>query len=370
MLELTIILVGFLLVLELAWRFWKFACTGTFYWLQEKQPSRKVEIFKSHPYSLYCKKPNAGGLYPSNRLGYAGVREYDIQRHDNSVRIMVVGGSTVENCAPELGPDSSWPAVLEDILNSQFVDTDIEVVNAGLAGYSSVESMVDFALKGVELQPDILLIYHNINDVLTIQMADGFKPDYSHVREAKSWTLPWGHSIPQLRISFVYEYLRYLVVAAFGWPNTIIDRISSPPWESTEPFDEDRVRVFRRNIANFANLARANGCVPVLLKWECPWETEGVYPWSHLMKGDPDAMGEKYFRYIRGNNSAIKSVADELDFCRYFEVGPFKRSLFMPDNLHFTGEGLRQMAVRVSEGLVPLIKEIIDSGNAAKMKHG
>lgn len=368
MLEVGIVIAVFFLVLEIAWRVWKRVTSGKFLLLQEKQPVRKAEVFRSHPYSLYCKRPNARGLYPSNNLGYAGVRDYTVERKENTVRIMVLGGSTVEDHALEVGPESSWPAVLEDILNESFPGTRVEVINCGLAGYCTVESIVDFMLNGVELRPDILLVYHNINDVLTIQMTDGFKPDYSHVRQAKSWKLPWVNRLPQFRISFVYEYLRHLVIARFGAANTILERISSPPWVSAESFDEDRVRVFGRNVANLVALAQANGCRPVLIKWECPWETEGNYPWGQLMQGDPEAMGTKYFRYIRANNEALRDVANSVAGCGYMDVGPFEQRLFRPDNLHFTGEGLREMAGRVADGVAPLVREVIDQSPAKAEK--
>ena len=360
MLEIGVLLLCFFVVLEILWRVWKYYTTGRFPLLQVVDNARKVDIFQSHPYSLYSKRPHSRGAYPSNGLGYAGVREYDVARKDCSVRIMVVGGSTVEDHAPELGPESSWPAILEDLLNESFPSTTVEVINAGLSGYSSVESLVDFLLKGVDLKPDILIVYHNINDVLTIQMADGFRSDYSHVRQAKSWRLSWAHKIPQVRVSFVYEFLRFMLIKQYGLANTILDRISSPPWDSTEPFDSARVKVFKRNIFNLASLAHANGCTPVLLKWECPWETDGVYPWAHMMQGDQCQIGEKYFQYIRANNASLKEVASQLDFCGYLDVGPIKRELFQSDNLHFTGVGLREMAERVAQKIEPTVRNIIE----------
>ncbi len=74
------------------------------------------------------------------------------------------------------------PGKLQDILTERFPGACVECVNAGVAGYTSAASLIEFLIRGIDLKPDILLIYHNINDAWTCQMVDGFKFDYSHVR--------------------------------------------------------------------------------------------------------------------------------------------------------------------------------------------
>lgn len=357
MLEILIGIIALIVVLEAVWRVQKLIRTRKLVWAHPVEGSDKPTIFTSHPYSLYCKRPKMRGRYPSNSLGYAGVREYSVEKPENTLRVFVVGGSTAEDHDPEIGPNSSWPAQLEDILQERLDGVNVEVVNAGLSGYSSAESLADYIFRGQELNPDVLLIYHNVNDALTIQMADGFKPDYSHVRQAKSWERPWVHSIPRLRFFMAYEFLRYQLISAFGMPNTILERISSPPWNSVEPFDPERVRVFKRNISSMVNVACGRGCKPIIIQWECPWETDGVYPWAGYMLGDPQEIGRKYFKYIRGNNKALAEIGKEVPSASFLEVGPFERELFMADTLHFTGEGLKHMAEGVADAIEPILVE-------------
>ncbi len=348
-----------LLAVEIAWRVRKYLQTGSLVWAHPQEGPDKPLLFRAHPYCLYEKRPNSRGLYPSNSLGYAGVREYSVQKPAGVVRLLVLGGSTAEDHAPEAGPNSSWPAQLEDLLRQRLGTDHIEVINAGLSGYSSAESLSDFMLRGIELQPDILLIYHNVNDALTIQMADGFRPDYAHVRQAKSWEPPLIHRLPRIRFLLSYEYLRFLLIQEFGMARTVLERISSPPWASSEPFDPDRVRVFKRNTAHMAALARTACCQPVLIKWECPWETRGRYPWPQVLLGDPAELGRKYFRYIEANNEALRELGGELGV-PYIEVGPFERALFRPDNLHFTLDGLTLMARRVADAIEPQVRQLVE----------
>ena len=347
--------------LELAWRLQKLVRTGEWVWCHSKNAELdKPLVFQSDPYTLYKKKPNSKGRYPSNSLGYAGTREYSAKKPENTLRIFVVGGSTAEDHAPELGPDSSWPAQLEDILRERIADVGIEVINAGLAAYSSAESLVDFLFRGLELEPDVLLVYHGVNDALTIQMADGFKPDYTHVRQVKSWKRPWVHSLPRVRCSLSYEFLRYQLIKEFGWPPTLLERISTPPWESREPFDPERVAVFKRNTLNLVNTAHVWGCAPIIIKWECSWGTSGSYPWGGYMQGDEKAIGDKYFRYLEENNKALKELGQEHPFVSYVEVGPFDKERFQSDLMHFNAQGLKEMAGQVADAIEPQIRTILN----------
>lgn len=358
-----------LAAVELAWRIRKYAQTGRIVWAHPEEGPDKPLLFRGHPYCLYEKRPNSRGLYPSNSLGYSGVREYAREKPEGVVRLFVVGGSTAEDHAPEAGPDSSWPAQLEDLLRARLGTDRIEVVNAGLSGYSSAESLADLAFKGVELSPDLLVVYHNVNDALTIQMADGFKADYSHVRQPKSWVQPLIHRLPRVRFLMSYEYLRFLLIEEFGMARTVLERISSPPWPSTQPFDPARVAAFRRNVRHMAAIAATSGCRTVLVQWECPWETRGRYPWPHVLLGNPEEHGRKYFQYIDANNEALRELAQELDI-PHVVAGPFERKLFRPDALHFTLEGLTLMAARMADALEPEVRALLErAGNAAGGGH-
>ena len=62
-----------------------------------------------------------------------------------------------------------------------------EVLNCGVPGYTSIESLVNLELRLLELDPDVVLIYHGINDARMVQ-GRGWRADYTHVR--RSWRDP------------------------------------------------------------------------------------------------------------------------------------------------------------------------------------
>lgn len=153
-----------LMGLELAARRYRVRRFGGAWWRRYQVLAPKVLSFMGHPYALYVKRPDCDGLYPSNSRGYAGRREIASHRGPETVRIYCVGGSTMEAHNPAQGPDSSWPAKLQEVLAGRLRHATIECVNAAVSGYTSVESLIEFMLCGVDLQPDILLVYHNVND--------------------------------------------------------------------------------------------------------------------------------------------------------------------------------------------------------------
>ena len=59
----------------------------------------------------------------------------------------------MENHDVVQGADSSWPAKLQDILLTKFQDAKIECINSGTAGYTTIESLIEFMLRGVDLKP-------------------------------------------------------------------------------------------------------------------------------------------------------------------------------------------------------------------------
>lgn len=317
-------------------------------------PSPKVLSFESHPYALYVKKPGSDGLYPSNSMGYGGKREIAKAKTPSLVRIYCVGGSTMETHDPDLGPDSSWPGRLQDILGARFRGVSIECINAGTAGYTSAESLSEFLFRGIDIQPDMLLIYHNVNDAWTCQMVADFKSDYSHARRHKSWNVGWVNRIPQLPYLWSYQILRDRITKRYGKANTLLHWVSDPPWPTVVAFHPDRVYAFRRNISNLVAVAQAWACTPVLIKWECDW---GVRRMPGNLERTEEAI-TAYFHYLEANNRALKEIAATFVNCHYIEVGPFEPRYFK-DTIHFTTDGLEEMARRVADRIEPIVRSVL-----------
>ena len=98
----------------------------------------------------------------SNSLGLRG-REIAATRSPDSVRIAVVGASTVMGVT---APDNehTFPSLLEARLRAQHRGVDVEVINAGITGYTLVDEQAMLEKRVAPLHPDLIVLYPGFND--------------------------------------------------------------------------------------------------------------------------------------------------------------------------------------------------------------
>jgi lysophospholipase L1-like esterase len=174
---------------------------------------------------------------------------------EGEVRILCLGGSTTLPA-----PDSegySYVHGLRDLLSDRFPGADIRVLNAGGHSFSSAHSVVNLALRGLEVEPDIVTVYHNINDLSVNYFGDLAVSDY-----ANKYLTPY--------------YLSYLhrsgVLSMFErasrlW-RVIVNRVQILQF-SYEHYDPTRdfhpgAPFFERNLRSIVSIARAHGADVVL----------------------------------------------------------------------------------------------------------
>lgn len=97
-----------------------------------------------------------------NSRGYRGA-EFSIPKEDGIYRIFTLGGSTTYG--EGVLPEESYPALLQNILHEDYGYTHIEVVNAGVNAYSSFDSFANLTYHVLDDEPDMLIVYHGVNDV-------------------------------------------------------------------------------------------------------------------------------------------------------------------------------------------------------------
>jgi hypothetical protein len=107
-------------------------------------------------------------------------KKFDKEKDPGTIRIMTLGGSTTYGFCVET--KDTYPFQLEKILNEKGYN--VEVINAAVSGYTTMHSLINYMLNLVYLEPDIVYIYHGINDVVIGDNPETFKTDYSHVMHA------------------------------------------------------------------------------------------------------------------------------------------------------------------------------------------
>ncbi len=165
---LTLILAASALGLELALRL-IFSTFGTeaqraSYLYTREQVAALDPYILALPLVEYALSPRREG---HNRLGYRG-GEIAIPKPEGTFRIVAMGGSTTYGFTPV---DESYPAWLERTLQETYGYDRVEVINAGVHGYTSWNTLVNFATRIPELQPDLVIVYDGGNDVLPRETA-------------------------------------------------------------------------------------------------------------------------------------------------------------------------------------------------------
>ncbi|MGD9644933.1 MAG: SGNH/GDSL hydrolase family protein [Pirellulales bacterium] len=88
-----------------------------------------------------------------------------------TVRILSLGESTTFGAG--VADDETYASVLQRELQTADPAHRYEVINAGVSAYSSFQSLLYLKRRGLALEPDIVLFYHEFNDYLPTSFREG-----------------------------------------------------------------------------------------------------------------------------------------------------------------------------------------------------
>ena len=228
--------------------------------------------------AMYLPHPSLGlvlrpGTYGkggySGHINAFGMRgpETTREKPPGTVRILCIGSSTTFGTGAT-SDDHTYPARLQELLRKATAagrapaGTTFEVLNGGVSGYNTADSLINLELRLLELHPDLVLTYDAANDGRIIQTR-GFLPDFSHARRPP----------PVLEISALERFLlghvrTYARLARGTDPERQVgalanwvfvpgfDQMGLPP---SEGVNEYGLRVYERNMRSIVAVARSGG---------------------------------------------------------------------------------------------------------------
>ena len=330
-------------------------------WVAARWPRERIEQltthssvrgrFASHPYLPYVLSPGFGD---HNAQGFRG-SALASQKPAGVRRIACIGASTTYGL--EVTAQEANPAQLGALL--QTTHGSWEVINAGVPGWLSSETLVDLELRVLPLQPDVVVILQGRNELFP-QAYNGFKPDYTHYRRPGFNFSVSNYSHKEL---FGWSRLAMLVCTLrgerFGWS----ERAEHPlyggiVWENRPTTSEAarnladpaRMAPLRSNLESMIELCRARGILVVV----CTMAFRPDKLSMDELAPDPQ-IAPVLGKQVERNNELAREVAGRLG-ARIVETARLAESpeLFF-DDCHMTAEGHRRFAQMVYDELAPLL---------------
>ena len=324
---------------------------------------KKSLYFKDHPYNLFQSVENSKFPLPTNSKGFIGKQEFQIKKDPNTLRILVLGASPLGKLPPKEenknnNPNLTISHLLEKELNilshKKNINKKFEVLNLSSTAYNSYENLLSYITKGRFYNPDLIISYQGVNDVLWSVMADGFVPDYSHSRKnnfAKQECFI-NDIFCKLPNSKLIDYLdRLFIKFKIKKPNGLIFSISKSLKLDTN-FSSEKLNVMINNIEMLNAISNLYGAK--LLNLTFLWNTQKkLVPspiYRELKNKKFNKLFDSYFnKYLVEINRLILKNKSLKTFSMPKEK--FDNSSFI-DGVHFNLKGMQDFSSLVAKYLI------------------
>lgn len=303
-----------------------------------------------------------------NSLGFRG-EEFTLDKPDSVFRIVCLGGSTTYSDGVK-DYKKSFPFLLEKNLQKSYGNK-IEVINGGVPGYTTLETLINFQTRILDLNPDLIIVYHCVNDVHArlVYPFEFYKGDYSGFLEINS---PFERDsileestilrILMIRLGFIdsqNSMTRILNIPKTSLSKEFISQKNNGVYPSgiftqqsaKEILAKNNPIFFRRNLESLISLAKLND-VEVLLT---------TFAFSPNFEEHLTYYGE-YQNAIKEGNKIIEEIAasSKINFFDFASEMP-QEVKFFTDGIHFTEIGNKLRA--------ELFEHFLSEGNCIKTKN-
>lgn len=284
--------------------------------------------FTPHPYLVYYPTPNyKKGLTSHNSLGYRN-DEFPVEKPDGVFRIVALGGSSTYDVSI---PDNKqiFTSQLEKLLQEEYGYQNVQVINAGVPGYNTWEILGNLEYRVLDLEPDLVIIYENTNDVhARMVVPEAYRGDDLGRRQA--WQVPhvswWEHSAVLRIVSRALNITRQISIDDFvsaptyvSWP--FESRLEDANLDPAQILKENPPIYYQRNLENMVAIAKEHDVQILFSTW-------AHSPYLH------DYAAEDYYQQgFRENNEVVKDVATSHD------IPLFDFASLMPQDAEYWADG-------------------------------
>ena len=290
-----------------------------------------------------------------NERGYRG-KNFAVPKPSGTTRVIFYGGSAVFNSKiPEGKKD--WPHRVEESLKKSGYSK-VEVINAGIPGHASFDSLGRLFAEGHHFEPDYVVLYNAWNDIKYFKSGEPLLRRFRPYRAPRGPHLNYQGPVDRFLCahSQLYVYLRYRYLR---WKDRVGAEGKKPSGEYGAQISPHALKQFRLNIEMFVDLARNIDAVPVLMtqaRLVKPGNTESEKARIkyHYQLLTHEALCEAF----DATDQIIRSVAQEervplIDAAKSLTG----EARYFVDQVHLTDEGASALASLTSEHVARLLEE-------------
>ncbi len=257
--KIALIFFGFLLLI-LSELLVRFVINFVPEWREEASFNSRVAYpslwqYRPHPFLQFVSnshKNDTSEIF--NLRGFPG-EELPMKKPPNVIRIVCIGGSTTQ---------TGYPKEMEKFLNTQKTNNSyrFEVLNFGLAGYTSIHAVINFIINAIDFSPDYVVVHSGWNEHTAKSTLTNFRTDYSHSYKEFNPNPPID--IPLIKISVIYRELKDLInpYDEFKYFSRSIKQPVALPLLKYP--GSNYLETYWRNIRTIIDVARGRNIVPVM----------------------------------------------------------------------------------------------------------
>jgi lysophospholipase L1-like esterase len=290
-----------------------------------------------------------------NSLGYRG-EDFPISKPDGVTRLIFVGGSFVFTWPPKTNID--WPAWVGERLTGMGLDG-VQVINAGIAGHCSADSVGRLVTEIWRFEPDYVIIVNAWNDMKYFHhfienqsILRSLKPLQQKLDPRLFYRNPVDEFLSEHSQLFVRIRRKYYDIT---FPADEEGRVHESP--ALDFIPSEGIEQYRINLLMFAEAARNIGATPVFITQPTLVTMNTSMKKRKKIKYRSVRMGHELlveaFRKCRDVmlEVAQSKQADSIDL--YSDL--LDRHELFRDHVHMTEDGYTEVADIVSVKLYKVI---------------
>jgi lysophospholipase L1-like esterase len=255
-----------------------------------------MPVISRHHYLGYALTPNYisfDGQTHHNAYGFRG-KPFTIKKPKGTYRIVALGGSTTYTQRVK-DDTKTFPFLLETILNKKYHYEHVEVINAGVPGYESFQTLINLQFKVLELEPDLVIYYHGVNDVgARLVSPETYRSDNSHFRrpwEARSNPLFLKSILLRLIMQRLTGQSMEPAISHYFWKDNNLEGLISEKYHpilGDTPINilkKNKPIYFKHNLESAIAISKRQGIKFLVLTWAYSTRMGDFIPTQHYQFG-------------------------------------------------------------------------------------